>query len=50
MDCGAVASVSSVKNPVELARAVMEQTDHTLLVSHGAEQLAQHLNMEKVRF
>ncbi|HEX5002679.1 MAG TPA: isoaspartyl peptidase/L-asparaginase [Bacteroidia bacterium] len=38
--CGAVAGVSNVKNPVLLARMVMEQTEHVLLSGEGAEELA----------
>ncbi|NUQ68444.1 MAG: isoaspartyl peptidase/L-asparaginase [Phycisphaerales bacterium] len=38
--CGAVAGVRTVKNPITLARAVMEQTRHVLLISDGAEQFA----------
>lgn len=38
--CGAVAGVRTVKNPISLARAVMEQTRHVLLISDGAEQFA----------
>ena len=37
---GAVASVRHVKNPVELARRVMEKSRHVLLVSGGAEEFA----------
>ncbi len=37
---GAVAAVHTVKNPVRLARAVMEKTLHVLLVAHGAEAFA----------
>jgi beta-aspartyl-peptidase (threonine type) len=37
---GAVASVRHVKNPVELARRVMEKSRHVLLVSVGAEEFA----------
>jgi beta-aspartyl-peptidase (threonine type) len=37
---GAVAGVCSVKNPVLLARAVMEQTDCVLLMGQGAERFA----------
>ena len=46
--CGAVAAVDCVRHPVELARAVMENTEHTLLVAHGAWQLADREKMEKV--
>jgi beta-aspartyl-peptidase (threonine type) len=37
---GAVASVSGVRNPVRLARAVMEHSEHVLLAGAGAEQFA----------
>ncbi len=37
---GAVASVRHVRNPVELARRVMEKSRHVLLVSSGAEEFA----------
>jgi beta-aspartyl-peptidase (threonine type) len=37
---GAVASVLHVKNPIELARLVMEKSPHVLLVGEGAEEFA----------
>lgn len=37
---GAVASVRHVKNPIELARRVMEKSRHVLLVGPGAEEFA----------
>jgi beta-aspartyl-peptidase (threonine type) len=37
---GAVASVRHVRNPVELARRVMEKSRHVLLVGTGAEEFA----------
>ncbi len=37
---GAVASVRHVRNPVELARRVMEKSRHVLLVGAGAEEFA----------
>lgn len=39
-DAGAVAGVSSVKNPVELALAIMQQSEHVLLSGEGALQFA----------
>lgn len=49
MDCegkiGAVAAVRRVKNPVLLARKVMELTDHVLIVGEGAERLASALGL-----
>lgn len=38
--CGAVAGVSCVKNPIGLARRVMSETDHVLLVGAGADRFA----------
>jgi len=37
---GAIAGVSTVKNPVLLARAVMEHSEHVLLATTGAEKFA----------
>ena len=37
---GACADVKLVKNPIELARLIMDQTPHVLLVGDGAETLA----------
>src|SRR6185312_5181626 len=37
---GAVAGLKHVKNPVELARLVMERSPHVLLVGQGAEDFA----------
>src|ERR1700751_3116386 len=37
---GAVAGVRHVKNPIELARLVMEKSPHVLLVADGAEDFA----------
>ena len=38
--CGAVAAVSGIKNPVSLARAVMQKTEHVLLIGDGAKAFA----------
>jgi beta-aspartyl-peptidase (threonine type) len=43
---GAVAAVTGVRNPVLLARAVMEETPHVLLVGAGAERLAARVGLE----
>jgi beta-aspartyl-peptidase (threonine type) len=40
MRAGAVASVRHVKNPIDLARRVMEKSRHVLLVGAGAEEFA----------
>lgn len=48
LHCGAVAAVQRTKNPISLARWVMEKTPHVLLVGAGADQLAQQNNLEMV--
>ncbi len=45
---GAVASVSRVKNPVRLARLIMERTEHLLFMGEGAHRLAKDFGMEIV--
>lgn len=45
---GAVTLVSTVKNPVKLARLVMEKTRHVMLAGHGAESLARAHGLEIV--
>jgi beta-aspartyl-peptidase (threonine type) len=45
---GAVAAVTTVRNPVSLARAVMEGSDHVLLVGVGAERLAAERGLERM--
>ena len=37
---GAVAGVKHIRNPIELARMVMERTPHVLLAGEGAEEFA----------
>lgn len=44
--CGAVAGVSTVKNPVKLARAVMENTKHVMLIGDGADAFAKSHGLE----
>jgi beta-aspartyl-peptidase (threonine type) len=39
-NAGAVASVSRIKNPISAARAVMEKSEHVLLIGAGAERFA----------
>ena len=46
---GAVAGVRHVKNPVELARLVMEKSPHVLLVAEGAEEFALEQGVVLVR-
>ncbi|MBS0262380.1 MAG: isoaspartyl peptidase/L-asparaginase [Planctomycetes bacterium] len=45
---GAVAGVTTVKNPITAARAVMEKSKHVMMVSRGAEKFAQDIQLEIV--
>ena len=47
-EAGAVSSVTNVKNPISLARHVMEETPHVMFTSSGAEKLAKDNNIEQV--
>jgi len=38
--CGAVAFLQDIKNPIAVARKVMEETPHAMLVGEGARQFA----------
>ncbi|WP_188597095.1 isoaspartyl peptidase/L-asparaginase [Thermocladium modestius] len=40
MSIGAVASVKHVANPIRLAKFIMNNTDHVMVVGEGAEELA----------
>lgn len=46
LESGAVAAVGNVRYPVSLARKVMEETDHILLVGEGAKAFAQRCGIE----
>ncbi|XP_061914276.1 isoaspartyl peptidase/L-asparaginase [Entelurus aequoreus] len=46
--CGAVSSVKNIANPVTLARAVMEKTDHVMLTDSGANLFAESIGMATV--
>jgi len=45
LSAGAVALVRRVKNPVRLARIVMEETDHVLLAGREADKLAKAFSL-----
>jgi len=45
LNAGAVAGVRRIKNPVSLARLVMEKSPHVLLVREGAEAFAKQQGM-----
>ncbi|MDY8137032.1 isoaspartyl peptidase/L-asparaginase [Aquimarina sp. 2201CG5-10] len=48
LNAGAVAGVTTVKNPINLAKEVMLNSPHVLLSGNGAEQFAKERNLELV--
>jgi beta-aspartyl-peptidase (threonine type) len=46
LNAGAAGLLRNVKNPIRLARIVMEATDHVLVTGEGAEKLAELFNLE----
>jgi beta-aspartyl-peptidase (threonine type) len=48
LDGGGVAGVTTVKNPISLARLVMERTGHVLLAGAGAEAFATEMDVPRV--
>jgi beta-aspartyl-peptidase (threonine type) len=49
LKAGAVAAVQRIRNPVRLARKVLDETEHMMLVGVGAEQFAVEHGMELCR-
>jgi beta-aspartyl-peptidase (threonine type) len=45
---GAIAGVTTIRNPISAARAVMEQSEHVMLSGAGAEQFAKERGIELV--
>lgn len=45
--CGSVAALSDIAHPVSVARRVMEQTPHVMLVGEGAQQFAMQQGFER---
>ena len=43
LQVGAVAGVQFIRNPIRLARAVMENSEHVLLIGPGAQRFAQRM-------
>jgi L-asparaginase / beta-aspartyl-peptidase len=48
MKAGAVAGVTTIKNPISAARAVMEKSKHVMLIGSGAEKFAKEQGLEIV--
>lgn len=47
--CGAVAALEDIDHPISVARRVMEQTPHVMLVGNGAQQFAVEQGFRKQR-
>lgn len=45
---GAAACLKHVRNPIELARAIMEKSPHVMIAGEGAEAFAQEVGLEMV--
>lgn len=48
LKAGAVAGIHGVKNPIILARRVMENSEHVMLVGKGAERFAEEQGFERM--
>ncbi len=48
LKAGAVAGVTTIKNPISAARAVMEKSKHVMLIGEGAEKFAKDQGLEIV--
>lgn len=48
LNAGAVAGVTTIKNPINAARAVMEESEHVMLSGKGAEEFAAIAQLEIV--
>ena len=48
LSAGAVAAVDNIANPVQLARLLLTESEHVMLISEGAMRFADHCGMERV--
>jgi beta-aspartyl-peptidase (threonine type) len=48
LSAGAVAAVDNIANPIQLARLVMTESEHVMLISEGAMRFADHCGVERV--
>jgi len=48
LSAGAVAAVDNIANPIQLARFVMTESEHVMLISEGAMRFADHCGMARV--
>ncbi len=48
LDAGAVAGLKDVRYPIRLARKVMEETPHVMMIGEGANMLADEFGLERI--
>ncbi len=48
LNAGTVAGITNIKNPIRAARAVMEKSEHVMLIGPGAEQFSEEQGLETV--
>ncbi len=48
LKAGSVAGVTTIKNPISAARAVMEKSEHVMMAGKGAEKFARQAGLEMV--
>ena len=47
LSAGAVAAIDNITNPIQLARLVMSESEHVMLIAEGAMRFADHCGMER---
>ena len=45
LEAGAIAGVTTIRNPISAARAVMEKSEHVMMAGKGAEQFAKQAGL-----
>ncbi len=48
LSAGAVAAVDNIANPIQLARMVMTESEHVMLIAEGAMRFADHCEVKRV--
>ena len=48
LQAGAVAAVQNIGNPIQLARLVMSESEHVMLIAEGAMRFADHCGVKRV--
>ncbi len=48
LDAGAVAGLKDIRYPIRLARKVMEETPHVMMIGEGANRIADQFGLERI--